>query len=200
MDLAKTSNLLQKTMTKISLHCSTDADLWEWNWIKDKEIRKSEITFLGHKVTSEGLKIDPEKVNAILQMQMPMPENVEDVQRFCGFVNYLAKFLPKLSDVLEPVRNLTCADVIWNWTTVHDRAFKTVHKLVTEALVLVYYNPERELTIQCDASQNGLDARWSTHCVCQSCYDRHWNSICTDRKGDAGNCLLSREISSIHIW
>ena len=74
------------------------------------KIRKSEITFLGHKVTSEGLKIDPEKVDAILQMQMP--ENVEDVQCFCGFVKYLAKFLPKRSDVLEPIRNLTRADVI----------------------------------------------------------------------------------------
>ena len=40
---------------------------------------------------------------------------------------------------------------MWNWTTVHDRAFKTVQKLVTKA-------PERELMIQCDASQNGLGA------------------------------------------
>ena len=39
---------------------------------RDKaKIRKSKVTFLGHKVTSEGLKIDPEKVDAILQMQMP---------------------------------------------------------------------------------------------------------------------------------
>ena len=48
-------------------------------------------------------------------------------------------------------RNPTCADVVWNWTTVHDRAFKTVQKLVTEA-------PERELMIQCDASQKRLGA------------------------------------------
>ena len=66
---------------------------------------------------------------------MQMPENVEDFQRFCGFVNYLAKFLPKLSDVLKHFRNLTRADVMWNWTTVHDRAFKTVQKPVTEASV-----------------------------------------------------------------
>ena len=149
------------------------------------EIRKSEITFLGHKVTSEGLKIDPEKVDAILQMQMS-----EDVQLFCWFVNYLAKFLPKLSDVLEPIRKRTCTDVMWNWTIVHDRAFKTVQKLVTEAPVLVYYNSEREVTILCDASQNGLGAvliqGGQPHCVYQSCYDRHWYSICTDRKGDYG--------------
>ena len=66
-------------------------------------------------MTSENLKIDPEKVDAILQMQMP--ENIEDVQSFCGFVNYLVTFLPKHSDVLEPIRNLTRADVMWNWAT-----------------------------------------------------------------------------------
>ena len=62
----------------------------------------------------------------------------------------MAKFLP--------IRQLTRADVVWNWTPTQDAAFTTVQKLVTEAPVLVYYNPERELTIQCDTSQNGLGA------------------------------------------
>ena len=69
------------------------------------ELRKTEISFLGHLAANEGLHIDPEKVEAILKM--PKPENVESVRRICGFVNYLSKFLPKLSDVLEPIRQLT---------------------------------------------------------------------------------------------
>ncbi|PVD25369.1 hypothetical protein C0Q70_15869 [Pomacea canaliculata] len=44
------------------------------------EIRKTEITFLGHRLTSEGLKIDPEKVKAVLDM--PRPSN-EEVRRLC---------------------------------------------------------------------------------------------------------------------
>ena len=69
------------------------------------ELRKTEISFLGHLVMSDGLKINPEKVETVLKM--PKPENVEGVRRFSGFVNYLSKFLPKLSDVLEPIRQLT---------------------------------------------------------------------------------------------
>ena len=69
------------------------------------ELRKTEISFLGHLVTSDGLKIETEKVEAVLKM--PKLENVGGVRRFCGFVNYLSKFLPKLSDVLEPIRQLT---------------------------------------------------------------------------------------------
>ena len=66
------------------------------------ELRKTEI-FLGHLVTSDGLKIDPDKVAAV--MKMPKLENVEGVRRFCGFLNHLSKFLPKLSDVLSPLDN-----------------------------------------------------------------------------------------------
>ena len=35
---------------------------------------------------------------------MPRPIEIEGVQRFNGFVNYLAKFLPKLSEVTKPIR------------------------------------------------------------------------------------------------
>ena len=124
---------------------------------KDKaELRKTQISFLGHLVTKDGLQIDPEKLEAV--REMPKPQDVEGVRRFCGFVNYLAKFLPKLSEVLEPIRQLTREDTTWIWTPTHDKAFETVQKLVTEAPVLAFYNPEEELTIQCDASQSGLGA------------------------------------------
>ena len=120
------------------------------------DLRKSEITFLGHKITKDGLMIDPEKLEAV--KEMPKPQDVEGVRRLCGFVNYLAKFLPKLSEVLEPIRVLTRDDVVWNWTPACDRAFETVQKLVTEAPVLAFYDPAEQLTIQCDASQSGLGA------------------------------------------
>lgn len=120
------------------------------------EIRKTEITFLGHRITSEGLKIDPEKVKAVLDM--PKPSNVEDVRRLCGFVNYLSKFLPCLSQTLEPIRQLTRVGVEWSWSKKHDKAFQAVKKLVTEAPILAFYDPKEELTIQCDASKNGLGA------------------------------------------
>lgn len=120
------------------------------------EIRTDEITFLGHRVTSEGLKVDPDKVEAILKMQKP--RDVVEVQRFCGYVNYVSRFLPKLTDIMQPLRDLTRNDVEWSWTSTHDKAFNDVKKLVTEAPLLAYYNPEDELVIQCDASERGLGA------------------------------------------
>ena len=87
---------------------------------------------------------------------MPKPQDVEGVQRLNGFVNYLVKFLPKLSEVMEKIRHLTWKDTPWNWSSKQEQAFSKVQRLVTEAPVLRYYDPSLDLTIQCDASQSGL--------------------------------------------
>ena len=120
------------------------------------KLRMSEVNFMGHLLTNKGLKPDPAKVEAITKL--PKPQDVEGVQRLNGFVNYLAKFLPKLSEVMEPIRRLTRKDAPWNWSSEQDQAFENVQRLVTEAPVLRYYDPSLDLTIQCDASQSGLGA------------------------------------------
>ena len=89
---------------------------------------------------------------------MPKPDNVNAVRRLCGFVNYLAKLLPRLSVVLEPIQQLPRSEVPWQWQHDHDAAFERVTELVTQAPLLKYYNPQQELTIQCDASEKGLGA------------------------------------------
>lgn len=66
------------------------------------EVGLIEITFHGHRITCEGVKLDERKVQGIPDMEAP--ENVTDVKRFCGIVQYMAKFLPDLSTMLEPIR------------------------------------------------------------------------------------------------
>lgn len=69
------------------------------------KLRSKEVPFMGHMITSEGLKADPEKIRAV--QEMPTPTDVAGVRRFIGFTNYLSKFLPRLSDVCAPLRQLT---------------------------------------------------------------------------------------------
>ena len=93
------------------------------------KLKCTEFPYLGHLVTKEGLKPDPDKIKAV--QEMPKPDNIKAVRRFCGFVNYLAKFMPKLSEVMEPIRNLTCKENEWKWTHEHDAAFKRIKEMAT---------------------------------------------------------------------
>ena len=120
------------------------------------KLKCTEFPYLGHLDTKEGLKPDPDKIKAV--QEMSRPDNIKAVRRFCGFVNYLAKFMPKLSEVRERIRNLTCKKNEWKWTHEHDAAFKQIKEMATTSPLLKYYNPEDELTIQCDASEKGLGA------------------------------------------
>ena len=69
------------------------------------KLRKTEVKFMGHVISKEGLKPDPDKVTAI--KNMPKPTSNSKVQTLLGFVNYLSKLLPKLSHVSAPLREFT---------------------------------------------------------------------------------------------
>uniref|UniRef100_A0A8C5Q177 Reverse transcriptase RNase H-like domain-containing protein n=1 Tax=Leptobrachium leishanense TaxID=445787 RepID=A0A8C5Q177_9ANUR len=105
------------------------------------QFKVKEVRFHGHILSWEGLKADPDKLRAILDM--PQPENVKSLQRFIGFVTYLAKFLPHLSEVCEPLRRLLDKDA-------------DIKHLVTDTPVLKYYDVTTPVTIQSDASKTGL--------------------------------------------
>ena len=65
------------------------------------KLRHKEVAFMGHVITEKGLKPDPEKVKAILDM--PTSTDVVSVRRFIGFTNYLSNFLSRLSEVCKPL-------------------------------------------------------------------------------------------------
>ena len=71
-------------------------------------------------------------------------------------VNYLAKFLPNLSDILQPLHMLTKRDVTWTWSESQESAFQSVKQLITNTPVLAYYDPNKELVLENDASEYGL--------------------------------------------
>ena len=88
--------------------------LWNLKLTRAKVRRhQSSVKFKGHLLTPQGLRPDPEKIQAILQM--PEPKDVTALKRFLGMVTYLAKFMPHLSEMTGPLRRLEDKDMEFQW-------------------------------------------------------------------------------------
>ena len=121
------------------------------------EFAKSSITYIGHVVSADGIKADPSKVRAIKQMQQP--KDVDDIRRFHGMANQLGKFIPNLSTVNQPLRDLLQKKNQWMWGPSQQRAFDIIMKdELRETPVLTVYDPNRETTLSADASSYGFVA------------------------------------------
>ena len=84
----------------------------------DKCIFKStQVLFIGHLVTKDGLKPDPKKVNAVVNM--PAPQNKTQLRSFVRLCNYVSCYVPHLTDVLSPLRALTVKSIEFKWEWLH---------------------------------------------------------------------------------
>ena len=111
---------------------------------------------MGHVISRDGLEPDPSKVQAV--QDMPKPTCKQETLSLLGFINYLAKFLPRLSETAQPLRDLTAKNARFIWASQHDKAFAQIKQLVVSHPILKYYDVSQEVTLQCDASERGLGA------------------------------------------
>ena len=99
-------------------------------------LRQTSVPFIGHVATDEGLKPDQAKVKAIADM--PAPTDVAGVHRFLGMVQYLSKFLPHLSDMTKPLRDLLQKETEWCWEENQEMALRKIKDAVCTTPVLRY--------------------------------------------------------------
>ena len=123
---------------------------------KKMQFKSTYSKFFGYRLTPDGIKVDPKKTEAIIQMDVL--QNVANLQSFNGMVNYLKKFSPVLSKLSEPLRRLCKSGFEWAWESEQQKAFKAIKQVIMTLLVLSYFDKSKKHTIQCDASKKGLCA------------------------------------------
>jgi len=115
-----------------------------------------EVGYFGHVLSEDGMKPDPKKVKAIVEMEPPKDKG--ELQTILGMVNYLSKYAPNLSEITAPMRCLLKQDAEFVWDSPQDVAFNKMKEVLSNTPVLAYYDPTKPITLQVDASKFGLGA------------------------------------------
>uniref|UniRef100_A0A158P4K2 RNA-directed DNA polymerase n=1 Tax=Tetranychus urticae TaxID=32264 RepID=A0A158P4K2_TETUR len=115
-----------------------------------------EMLFLGHVVNAQGIRTDPRKIEDV--KNFPAPKDITGIRSFMGMAGYYRKFIPKFSEIAEPLTRLTRKIVSFNWTDEQDRAFNKIKELLLQDPVLVHFNPSDPIEVHCDASGIGVGA------------------------------------------
>ena len=112
------------------------------------------IRLLGHVVDSNGIRPDPEKLSAMINLEKP--KTPQAIQRFMGLVNYYARHFPNLSVLAAPL-HAERAKSSFEWTAVHEKAFQDiVNLLLRKPITLAFPDPAKDLILYTDASKHGF--------------------------------------------
>ena len=110
----------------------------------------TEVPYLGLIITTEGIRMDPAKVDTIVNW--PTLINVKDVQSFLGFANFYRRFIYGYSKLAAPLTQLTKKDIVFNWTPDYQKAFDALKNAFTSEVILKHYNPDIKIVVETDAS------------------------------------------------
>ena len=131
------------------------------------EFFRSEVKYLGHRVTRDGVKPEPDKVEAV--KTWPTPCNLKELRSFLGFASFYRRFVPGFSKIAGPLHTLvadTSRGMVHRrsssprlaWTHQHQLAFEQLKGKLCEEPILAYADFTKPFELEVDASHQGLGA------------------------------------------
>ncbi|XP_027155340.1 uncharacterized protein LOC113755857, partial [Coffea eugenioides] len=113
-----------------------------------------EISFLGHKVSKDGIAVDPAKVEAVTMWKQP--ETPTEVRSFLGLAGYYRRFIKDFSKIAGPMAELTKKGNKFIWTPKCESSFQELKRRLTSATVLALPDGVEGYVVYSDASREGL--------------------------------------------
>lgn len=114
------------------------------------EFHVTTTKYLGMIISTDGIKMDPAKVEAIRQWNAPTC--VKEVRAFMGFCNFYRRFIKGFSKVVAPLNELTKKGVLFKWTHDCEEAFQAMKERVCQAPILIHFDSNVPSYLETDAS------------------------------------------------
>jgi DNA polymerase III psi subunit len=107
-------------------------------------------------VSQEGIRIDPNKTQAI--SQLPTPKNQKQLKSVLRMCSFFRRYIQNYSILIHPLKQLLKQEAVWVWTKDCDRSFELLKKKLVESPVLATFDQEKPIEVHVDASKVGLGA------------------------------------------
>ena len=104
---------------------------------------KKELHYLGHILTTVGIKPQTEKIKAICDMKPPT--NQKGVREFLGVVGYYRKFINRFAGAARPMTKLTRKDTEFSWSEECQAGFDYLKTCPTKDPILKYPDPRKDM-------------------------------------------------------
>jgi hypothetical protein len=116
---------------------------------------KEEVEYLGHVISQEGVKVDPEKIKAITEW--PKPKNISKLRGFLGLTSYYRRFIKNYAHLTTPLLNLLKKNS-FKWDNSAQECFETLKRVMSSTPVLATPDFAKPFVVECDASGIGIGA------------------------------------------
>lgn len=124
------------------------------------ELGVHELAFLGHVISSSGIRPHPQKVEAI--KEFPQPSTKRQLREFLGLVNFYRRFVPQCAAILHPLHSLLSgpgsAASVLDWNDQATTAFRLIKDSLADAALLAYPQPGIPQCVMVDASDTAMGA------------------------------------------
>ena len=160
-----------------------------------------EVEFLGVVIGPEGIKMEKEKVEGVLEW--PTLKCVKDIQKFLGLANYYCQFIEGFATVARPLHDLVKKDKKWEWTEREENVFKELKERFTQEPVLVAPDIDKKMRMEVDA----LDYA-TGRVLSMECKDGLWRLVAflskslneTERNYEIHNKEMLAIIRGLEAW